>query len=86
MVKGRRKSRSKSSGDFNNPDNDECEGDGGCWRKVNIAGEVRYYHLCNICKEKIHLRCSRSVEFYWIIRNQVEIVVDTDVMNSYARS
>jgi hypothetical protein len=40
MVKGRRKSRSKSSGDFSNTDeSDEV----GSWRRTNIAGEVPFY-------------------------------------------
>lgn len=80
MVKGRRKSRSKSSGDFNNQDDEEFEGTGGCWRRVNIAGEVRYHHLCGICKEKIHLRPSRSVQFYRTISSQVESIIDRIIM------
>jgi hypothetical protein len=38
MVKGRRKSRSKSSGDFSTFDLEDDAG--GIWRKLDIPGEV----------------------------------------------
>jgi hypothetical protein len=45
MVKGRRKSRSKSSGDFSNTDDSD---EVGSWRRTNIAGEVPFYCAVNL--------------------------------------
>lgn len=48
MVKGRRKSRSKSSGDFCSNDCDDADNDGTTWRRMSITGEVllnRYIQL-----------------------------------------
>lgn len=55
MVKGRRKSRSKSSGDFSAIDCDDRDDDSGTWCRVNIAGEVGIVCCCTITC--LHCRC-----------------------------
>ena len=45
MVKGRRKSRSKSSGDFSALDCDDRDNELGTWRRITINGEVSYVLL-----------------------------------------